>query len=251
MGNKNQNRISILKTVQTPFGFFVLITLIIETIIGTIVLKTSTNTELIIYSMIIILLILIIIVAVFSVKFPEALKGKSQMKDINYPISANVFFPPNEMNRYKQLFNDFSGSFYAFNPPFKVENTGDLLYEEAIKSHEKRYLNNVRSRYLFFDKDSFERAQLFFEEIKRKNPKLKIDLKIKQLFCKNSEEKPGYTFFIGKKQDKACIILYPRAVMENGVPRAVIHIEGAEELEAILLDYFSKQWDKCKDSQNN
>jgi acetyl-CoA carboxylase carboxyltransferase component len=86
---------------------------------------------------------------------------------------------------------------------------------------------------------------IFFDELAKQIGQEKADKDIKHIYWAKAPEVPGYTFFIGKKQGKAAIVLYPRAIMENGIPRAVIYILGAEDLHSILHEFFLKQWNKA------
>jgi len=165
------------------------------------------------------------------------------------PAYATVVYPPTEKDRYNHLFDNFSDSdFYAFNPPFQVEHAGKKILKESLKTHKKRYESNVSSRYLLFEKESYGNASHFFDELAQQIGQEKVDRDITRLYWADAPEVPGYTFFIGKKRGKAAIVLYPRAVMENGIPRAVIYIEGAEDLHSILHEFFLKQWNAAKHS---
>ncbi len=167
------------------------------------------------------------------------------------PVHATVVYPPTEKDRYNQLFDNFSDcDFYAFNPPFQVEHAGKRILKESLKTHKRRYESNVSSHYLFFDNKSYENATRFFEELAKEIGQEKVDRYIERIFWRNAPEVPGYTFFLGKKQGKAAIVLYPHAVMENGIPKAVIYIEGAEDLYCILQEFFLRQWNAAKESVN-
>lgn len=72
--NKNHsNRLNLLKAVKTPLGFFVLIVLVVESILGVIAISTSGENQLVIYGMLAIIVILIAIVSFFAYKKPESL----------------------------------------------------------------------------------------------------------------------------------------------------------------------------------
>ena len=155
-------------------------------------------------------------------------------------------YPPTEKKRYNQLFYGFSNcDFYAFNPPFEVEHAGEKIHEEALITHKARYNSNVKSRYLLFTKRSHENADRFFSALAEQIGEKKVEFNINRTYWKESPEEPGFTFFIGYKQGTPAIVIYPRAVMENGIPRAVIYIEGAEEFLSILREYFLNQWNKA------
>lgn len=166
------------------------------------------------------------------------------------PVKAGILLTPSEIKKYNSLFDDFADSdFYAFNPPFRLEgDPGENLFEDALKTHEKRYIEGkVKSQYLFYDKSSYERAELFFnkldERIKGKFEKYPI----KKIFWENPPEVPGYTFFIGhKKGNKPYCIFYPTVGMKDGLPQVIIHIEGAEDFLTILLRHFKKNWNQAK-----
>ena len=245
----SSNRVGIIRTVQTPLGFFVLVVLVVEVILGGIAYDSSgLNSTLALVGIVGILLILIAVVAFMAYYRPEALRG---VRAPRLPVQATVLYPPTEKDRYNRLFDNFSDcDFYAFNPPFEVEHAGKKILKEALETHRKRYESNVSSRYLFFDKESYRNASHFFDELAKQIGQEKVDKDIERIYWANAPEVPGYTLFIGKKQGKAAVVLYPRAVMENGIPRAVIYIEGAEDLHSILHEFFIKQWNAAKHSAN-
>ncbi len=237
------NRTGIIRTVQTPLGFFVLVVLVVEAILGGIAYSSNKNNTYALFGMIVILFVLIMVVAFLAYYRPEALRG---IRASRLPVQATVVYPPTEKERYNQLFYGFSDcDFYAFNPPFEVEHAGEKIHEEALITHNARYNSNVKSRYLLFTKRSRENAGRFFSALAEQIGKEKVDSNISLTYWKESPEKPGFTFFIGYKQGTSAIVMYPRAVMENGIPRAVIYIEGAEELLSILREFFLKQWDEA------
>ena len=156
---------------------------------------------------------------------------------------------PAKKEDYNVLFDDFEHcDFYAFNAPFKVEGEpGDRLFEEALATHEKRYLEGgVKSRYLFFGQHSYDRAQSFFQRLETRVGKEKLEESIKIVNFKNPFETLGYTFFIGHKGKgrKPFCIFYP-AAMHAGLPEAVIYIEGAEDFLSILKKHFQERWDQA------
>jgi len=244
--NKKQlqtNRTAIIRAVQTPLGFFVLVVFVVEAILGGIGYSSNApNNSYALFGMIGILLVLILVVAFMAVYRPEALRGiRTQV-----PVQVTVVYPPTEKERYNQLFYGFSDcDFYAFNPPFEVEHAGKNIHEEALITHKARYDSNVRSRYLLFTKRSCENADRFFDALAEQIGEDKVESNIDRTYWKESQEDPGFTFFIGYKQGTPAIAMYPCAVMENGIPRAVIYIEGAEELLSILREFFLKQWSEA------
>lgn len=236
---------------RRPLGFFVLIVLVIEAVLGVVAgVSDGLDRTLLIVGMLVIILALIAVVAFMAYYRPEALQG---VRASRLPVQAAVIYPPTEKDRYNRLFAGFSDcDLYAFNPPFSVEYAGDQLHREALITHRNRYESNVKSRYLFFDRESYENAQRFFDELAKDIGQEKVDHNIKRTYWKNPPEAVGYTFFIGKKQGKATIILYPSAVMQNGIPKAVIYMEGAEDLLSILREFFIRQWNEAaRHSSNN
>ena len=101
-----------------------------------------------------------------------------------------------------------------------------------------------------FNKESYDNAIHFFDQLAGLMGKEKVNESIECIFCEHTAEVPRYTFFLGKKQEKATVVFYPDAVMENGIPRAVIYIEGAEGLHSILQEFFIKQWNIAKQTLN-
>lgn len=75
--DNSENRVSIINSVKTYLGFFVLLVLVVEASLGAIALKTEGNNQLYtIIGMIIILLGLISVVTFFAYKKPEVLLQK-------------------------------------------------------------------------------------------------------------------------------------------------------------------------------
>lgn len=237
----SQSRTGIIRTVQTPLGFFVLVVLVVEAILGGIALAGNPpDSTYALFGMTGVLIVLVAVVALMACYRPEALRG---LRTNHLPVQATVIYPPTEKDRYNRLFDGFAEcDFYAFNPPFEVEHGGDRILEEALLTHEARYRAGVKSRYLFFDRRSYENGEQFFGSLAERTGMEEIDSRISRVCWDNPPELPGYTFFIGRKRGTSAIVLYPRAVMEHGIPRAVIYIEGAEDLLSILRAFFLGQW---------
>jgi len=248
-GEKNDfsQRTGIIRTVRTPLGFFVLVVLVVEAILGSVAYSGNRpDSTYALAGMLGILILLVTVVALMAYYRPEALRGA---RAPDSPVRAAVVYPPTEKDRYHRLFGGFSDcDFFAFNPPFEVEYSGEKIHEESLGVHKERYESRVKSRYLFFDKRSYENGERFFDVLSRHIGREEVDRNIKRVYRGNAAESPGYTFFIGYKNGTSAIVLYPRAVMENGIPRAVIYIEGAEGLMSILREFFLKQWSGSRGS---
>jgi hypothetical protein len=246
MKKRSSSRVSLIKSINSPLAFFVLNTLIAESVLGIILAKSNEYNLLIIIGMLSLLFLSIGGVTWLFIKNPNLLSSGHDVNINDLPVKAQVINAPNEKGRYKKIFDGFDGDFFAFNPYFQVEGIADKLYEEAVSLHVKRYKNNkTKSKYLFFDKNAFESGRIFFNNIDTKNPKLKLKTKVKTVFVEMDGNKPDYTFFIGYKKGKSCIILYPKALLNNGLPSAVIYIEGAEDIERILINFFMTHWQKA------
>lgn len=77
--NPQQGRIGIIRTVQTPLGFFVLVVLIIEAILGILFgFSEGSDRTFLIKAMIILIFALVCIVAALAYVRPEALSGTRQ-----------------------------------------------------------------------------------------------------------------------------------------------------------------------------
>lgn len=162
-------------------------------------------------------------------------------------VHAAVVYPPTEKQRYKDLFDGFNNcDFYAFNPPFQVEQVGAMLRSEALEVHQRRYKSNVKSRYLFFQHQSYADAEEFFSRLAQTIGRQELEDNVEHVYWPNPQEVPHYTFFLGYKDGKSCIILYPQAVMRDGIPEAVLHIEGADEFHGILERFFLAQWREAR-----
>jgi hypothetical protein len=239
------NHFGLVRAVKTPLGFFVLIALVIEALLGTVAtISGGLDRTLSLVGMLAIIFVLVAIVSFMAYQRPEALGG---LRPRPLPVQATIVYPPTENDRYRKLFDGFSNcDFYAFNPPFQVEHAGKKILQEALRIHKKRYKSSVSSHYLFFDKESYEKATSFFNELANQVEREKLAECIERIYYAKAPEVPGYTFFIGKKEGKPAIVFYPNAVMENGIPRAVIYFEGVEGLHSILQEFFLKQWSLAK-----
>jgi hypothetical protein len=157
-------------------------------------------------------------------------------------VYAAVVYPPTEKQRYKDLFGGFKNcDLYAFNPPFQVEQGGAMVRLEALQVHQRRYKSNVKSHYLFFKQQSNADAGVFFSRLAEMIGRQQLEESVERIHWPNPPEIPCYTFFLGYKDEKSAIILYPAAVMQEGIPQAVMYIEGADELHRILERFFLAQ----------
>lgn len=245
----DKRRTGIIRSVRTPLGFFTLTVLVVEAIMGIMTNFTSgSDRTILIVGILIIILLLIIIVAVMAWKRPHRLYGRA--KDEVGGVRADVVFTPTKRKEYDQLFRGFANSdLYAFNPPFKVEGEpGDARFEAALKAHETRYRSGVTSHYLFFDRESYGRAQVFFHNLEQRLGKDKLQEAVKVRLWEKAPQAPGYTFFIGHKykEKRPSCILYPSATMRGGLPDAVILLEGEEHLLSIMHRYFQESWEQAK-----
>lgn len=167
-------------------------------------------------------------------------------------IHADVIMAPSKKEEYDALFDGIEdGDYYAFNAPFKLEgDPKDRLFEDALKTHEKRYLEGgVTSHYLFFDKPSYDRAKTFFQRLANRIGKDVVEERIRIVNWKDPPEVPDYTFFVGykgkNKGKKPFCIFYPSATMGEGLPHAIIYIEGAGNLLKILTRHFKEKRDQA------
>ena len=168
----DKGRTDIIRSGRTPLGFFALIALVVEAILGIMTNFTSgLDRTLLIVGMVVVICLLIIIVAVMAWIRPYSLYGRTT--DEARRVRADIVLMPTERKKYDALFRGFTDSdFYAFNPPFKVEGEpGDRQFQAALETHETRYHSGVKSKYLFFDRESYSRAQLFFSEAGAKTGK--------------------------------------------------------------------------------
>jgi hypothetical protein len=73
-GGRRVDRAAIIRTVQTPLGFFTLVVLIVEAIFGVIVPTLTGDLKgHLVYSMVVLIFVLVAIVAAMGVYKPEAL----------------------------------------------------------------------------------------------------------------------------------------------------------------------------------
>lgn len=75
--NESSNRVDIIQTVRTPLGFFTLVVLVVEVILGvTANFSQGTDRTYLIVGMLFLIFLLVIIVAGFGFFRPEALRGE-------------------------------------------------------------------------------------------------------------------------------------------------------------------------------
>ena len=219
----------------------VLLLLVVEIILCTIVFPGTSglNRTILLMAVITIPLCLFIIAAIMIWKPPPPKEVKG--------VSADLVWAPTNEEKYKALFGGFTGKFYAFNPPFQVEeDKGSKQFEDALETHKKRYESVTTAHYLFFDRESLRRAKDFFEELQSKLGKEKFKKVLSIKFWDKEPYTPGYTFFLGEKgEDKPSCILYPSVVMSEGIPEVVVVI-GSVDMYKIMHGHFNKYFAKAK-----
>lgn len=161
-------------------------------------------------------------------------------------VKAEVLLTPVSKDAYATLFDGYNNCDYiAFNSPFKVEEAGQTFLEDAMAIHEKRYLQgNVKSRYLFYDKKSYERAKAFFKKLDERVGGDVIKNRLEMRFCVGGQ--PGYTYFAGLKNDVPACVIYPAARFKGGLPDAVVYLENAPDLLTLLRTDFKEKWEEEK-----
>lgn len=161
-------------------------------------------------------------------------------------VKAEVLLTPVSKKVYATLFDGFNNcDFIAFNSPFKVEEAGHNFLKDALAIHEKRYLeNHVACRYLFYEKESYERAKEFFKKLEARVGRNAIKDKLEIRFLEGSQ--PGYTYFCGLKNDIPACVIYPAARFKGGLPDAVVYLENATNLLNLLKTDFKEKWDEAK-----
>jgi hypothetical protein len=91
---KDDSRIGIIETVQTPLGFFALVVLVVEAILGvTAGLVTSVPAAAVVTAMIVLIFLLVLIVAFFAYRRPEALHGRRAETVLERPAQSTPIPP--------------------------------------------------------------------------------------------------------------------------------------------------------------
>ena len=86
-----QNRAQIIETVQTPLGFFVLVVLVVEVILGIVAgFSEPTAQTISIYGMLALIASLILIVSFLAYKRPEALKGIRPTSELHTDLIPQI-----------------------------------------------------------------------------------------------------------------------------------------------------------------
>ncbi|KPL04179.1 MAG: hypothetical protein AMJ73_04550 [candidate division Zixibacteria bacterium SM1_73] len=169
------------------------------------------------------------------------------------PVNANVILRPRSEDDYEELFEGFTESdFIGYNAPWWIENRSDRVYEKGLQVHLEWYEKGVTSKSLFYDRGSYERAVKFFKDLEERAMQKGISLAGKaELQYLPAESIPTYTFFAGYRSGIPRCILYPSATLKNGLPDAVVVVDGDENLLAIMSDHFDKHWDIAQKSTNS
>ena len=198
----------------------------------------------------------------------EIVERDDKIKDLNKLINKyendknereniDVINPSENITEYRRLFAnlDNNSEFYGYNAPFALEKTKRSgLDKETVITHVKRYTKGIKSNYLFFREDGYERAIKFFEKVKKQgksDKEFEYNVKIQTMFDTESEIKPCHAFFLAKQNGKHIIIYYPDPYSEgnNGVPDFVIKITGSESIYKEFLDIFDKNWRYAESGQ--
>lgn len=179
----------------------------------------------------------------------KLLEEYDEFGKLSQKVSADVIQYPHPKEDYDRLLDGFKHCEYlAYNPPFKMEQRTERVLENALDVHLERYMNGVTARYLFYNKDSFEEAIDFFEELRKRALEKGILLAQKiQLLYQGVEKPPSYTYLLGKRSGAARCILYPSATFHEGLPEVVIVVEGDSYLLRILTEHFDKDWQRIQD----
>lgn len=160
-------------------------------------------------------------------------------------VKAEVLLTPVSKKAYVTLFDGYNNCDYiAFNSPFRVEEVGQTFLNDALAIHEKRYQEHVKSRYLFCEKESYERAKGFFKKLEKRVGKDIIDSSLEIRYFDVGQ--PGYTYFGGRKNGVPACVIYPAARFQGGLPDAVVYLENAPNLLTLLMKDFNEKWDAAK-----
>lgn len=98
------SRLDLVQTVKTPLGFFTLIVLIVEAILGiTASFNQGTDRTYLILGMLFLLFILVIVVSLFAFFRPEALSGKRPLIHETLDYELQSLTPAQRVDKYRQL----------------------------------------------------------------------------------------------------------------------------------------------------
>jgi hypothetical protein len=119
-----RERIDIIRTIQTPLGFFVLVVLVVEVILGVTAASDSSNRSVLVAGMLGLIFLLVGIVAFMAYSRPEALlggrppqptqevtspQGVLQVKDPRVLCAATPMFMPLGFERDTQILRKVFG----------------------------------------------------------------------------------------------------------------------------------------------
>ncbi len=168
-------------------------------------------------------------------------KKKSQkQKDKLNEVIAKLVECPGDKSKYLDLFTGFTEEFYGYNAPFQIDSEDSNINDDVQKTQIERYRNHVKSQYIFFQAEAYNKAIKLVEKMQQNKNWPKHNYKISLIFFEPTKKikEPDYTFFLGKKEKRPVIILYPTVAVQQGVPSSAIYIEGDNGLYNILHQHF-------------
>jgi hypothetical protein len=142
-----RERIDIIRTVQTPLGFFVLVVLVVEAILGVTAASDSSNRAVLVAGMLGLIFLLVGIVAFMAYRRPEALlgvrppeqaqgvtgtPGVQQVKDPRVLCAAAPKFMPNGFERDTEILRKVFGRRVRVAGNLKAETLRHLLTSEEF-----------------------------------------------------------------------------------------------------------------------
>jgi hypothetical protein len=150
-GGRGESRASIISSVRTPLGFFVLVMLVVEAILGVVVgLSAGEDRTLAIKGMLIIIVALILVVAFMAVLRPGSLVNQPASPDAGRSLSM----APNQKTniagtyhagadyKYKVIITRLTGDYYRVFNPEDWEGVGFFdgeFYHGVFKFNEKAH----------------------------------------------------------------------------------------------------------------
>ena len=162
------------------------------------------------------------------------------LREFAWKESINII--PYEEQSYADIFGGVSdATFYAYNAPWKIEgNKHSASWRESLEVHKKRYLSNVRAKYLFFDTASLKRARRFWTDLQAiTDVDLQNTIEAKLLEGNDTKEPIYFSWDSGATVD----VLYPDPFLMHGKPHLVFQAIGNEQMHALLRHRFDEKWD--------
>jgi hypothetical protein len=164
--------------------------------------------------------------------------------------NASLVKLPREVGEYVRLWSGFTGTYYAYNPCYKVESkVGMSKTQIATEVFVERYKNEAskEAHYLFFTQDQegkkdLEKFKELMKIVLKQCPAAKHKVQAKEHKGKRSDHFPE--FYCGTKQGVSTSILEPKGALTSGRGTPTVYFVITDKtLNDLLENQFNQDWE--------